>query len=117
MICHVTVQTEDLQGTIDFYNWLLGLPVVQRFNIPDGEIAFLGEEETKFEIIFNKDYKRKGNAEGITVGFVVEGLQEKVHMLTSRGIKVSPIISPNPHARFAFFEDLNGIKIQLFEHI
>ncbi len=115
MICHVTVQTENLQGTIDFYNELLNLPVVQRFEIPNGEIAFLGEEETKFEIVYSKDYKSVGRAEGITVGFEVNSLEEKMEMLKSKGIAVSPVISPNPHARFCFFTDLNGIKIQLFE--
>lgn len=115
MICHVTVQTEDLQGTIDFYNWLLDLPVVQRFEVPNGEIAFLGEEETKFEIIYTKDYKKQGNAEGITVGFAVKSLEEKIELLKSKDIEVTPIIAPNPHARFVFFVDLNGIKIQLFE--
>lgn len=115
MICHVTVQTENFQETIEFYGWLLNLPVVQRFSTLNGDIAFLGEEETKFEIIYTKDYKRKGNSEGITVGFEVDSLEDKIKMLKSKGIATSPIISPNPHARFCFFTDLNGIKIQLFE--
>ena len=115
MICHVTVQTEDLQGSIDFYTWLLNLPVSRRFQIPDGEIAFLGEDETKFELIYTKMYKKAGTAEGISVGFAVESLEEKMNMLKSGNIPTSPILSPNPHVRFCYFTDLNGIKIQLLE--
>lgn len=116
MICHVTVQTEDLKSSIEFYDWLLELPVAQQFEIPNGEIAFLGKEETKFEIIYNKDYKKKGNAQGVTIGFLVDCLDDKIEMLKSKGIEVSPVISPNPHTRFIFFVDLNGIKIQLVEN-
>ena len=43
-------------------------------------------------------------------------LDDKIEMLKSKGIEVSPVISPNPHTRFIFFVDLNGIKIQLVEN-
>jgi lactoylglutathione lyase len=115
MIAHVTVQTEDLKGTIDFYAWLLNLPVSRRLEIPNGEIAFLGAEETKLEVIYNKDYKRTGTAEGITVGFAVGSLDGKMKMLDEKNIPHSDVISPNPHVRFCYFTDLNGIKIQLIE--
>lgn len=116
MICHVTVQTEDLNSSIEFYDWLLGMTVAHRFEIPNGEIAFLGKEETKFEIIYNKDYKKQGDSKGVTIGFKVDCLEEKIEMLKGKGIEVSPVISPNPHTRFIFFVDLNGIKIQLVEN-
>jgi lactoylglutathione lyase len=115
MICHVTVQSEDLQGTIDFYEWLLNLPVSRRFEIPDGEIAFLGAEATKLEIISVKGYKKTGTAEGISIGFAISSLDDKMAMLDEKNIPHSPAISPNPHTRFCYFTDLNGIKIQLAE--
>jgi len=115
MICHVTVQTENLQESIDFYAWLLKLPLSRRFEIPNGEIAFLGKEETKLELIFNQGYKRTGTAEGITVGFAVDSIKNKMAMLDEKNIPHSPVISPNPHVNFCYFTDLNGIKIQLME--
>ncbi len=115
MICHVTVQTEKLQESIDFYAWLLNLPLSRRFEIKDGEIAFLGKEETKLELIFNKDYKRTGTSEGITIGFAVNSLEDKIAMLDEKNIPHSSVISPNPHVIFCYFTDLNGIKIQLME--
>lgn len=115
MICHVTVETENLKESIDFYAWLLDLPVSRRMEIPDGEIAFLGEEETKLELICRKDYKRTGTAEGITVGFAVPSLKDKITVLDEKRIPHSPVITPNPHVMFFYLTDPNGIRIQLLE--
>jgi lactoylglutathione lyase len=116
MICHVTVTTENMQATIDFYQWLLNLPIDRRFPIGDGgEIIFFGEpEETKLEVIYQPDVKAKA-AEGVTIGFAVPSVKEKMDMLDTRNIPHSPLIAPNPHASFFFFTDLNGVSIQLFE--
>lgn len=116
MICHVTVTTEHMQDTVDFYQWLLDLPVDSRFPIGNGgEIVFFGKpEETKFEVIYQPDAKTKP-AEGVTIGFAVTSLKEKMDLLDSRNIPHSPVIAPNPHASFCMFTDLNGVKIQLFE--
>ena len=116
MIAHVTVRTSKLKETLEFYNWLLGLTVAYKFDVPSGEILFLGENETKFELI--EDSKaEKINANGITIGFLVDNLDEKIAMLDEKSIPHSEIISPEPNIRFAFFNDLNGCEIQLFEHI
>lgn len=117
MICHVTVLTEKLQESIDFYAWLLDLPLFRRFEIEGGEIAFLGENETKLELIYRDGYKRTGMAEGITVGFAVESLEDKMAMLDEKHIAHSAIISPNPNTLFCYFNDLNGINIQLMETV
>ena len=82
MICHVTVRTARLYETVDFYQWLLGLPVSRKLKIPSGEIIFLGKDETKFELI--EDNKaEKINAKGLTVGFQVDNLDEKISLLDS----------------------------------
>jgi len=51
MLCHVTVRTARLQETVEFYQWLLGLPIARQFKTPAGEIVFLGRNETKLELI------------------------------------------------------------------
>ena len=115
MICHVTVNTHDLKSSIEFYSWLLGLPVARRFPTPEGEIAFLGSGETKLELIESRGYHRTAPADGISVGFGVDNLEEKIALLAQREIPVSPVTSPAPGTRFCFFTDLNGIRIQLIE--
>lgn len=116
MIAHVTVATDKMQETIDFYQWLLALPIDSRFPMDNGgEIVFFGApEETKFEVIYQPDTKLKP-VDGVTIGFAVASLDDKMAMLDSRTIPHSPVISPNPHSKFCFFNDLNGVKIQLFE--
>ncbi len=116
MIAHVTVTTENMQETIEFYQWLLDLPINRRFPMGDGgEIVFFGEpDETKFEVIYQPDVKAKA-AVGVTIGFAVDSLKDKLALLDGRSIPHSPVITPNPHAAFCFFTDLNGVSIQLFE--
>lgn len=116
MICHITVSTENMQETIDFYQWLLALPIDRRFPIGNGgEIVFFGApDETKFEVIYMPEAQVK-TTEGVTIGFSVDSLKEKMDLLDSRNIPHSPVISPNPQTAFCVFTDLNGVKIQLFE--
>ena len=115
MICHVTISTAKLEQSVGFYQWLLDLPIASRIQRPDVEIVFMGENETKLEFI--KDEKTAPiNAEGLTIGFTVNSLTDKLAMLDSKNITHSEIISPSPGVRFAFFTDLNGCGIQLVEH-
>jgi len=114
MIAHVTVRTAQQEETVAFYQWLLGLPVSREVDTPTGTIQFLGGGETQFEIIPDESAK-KVNAKGLSIGFMVGDLEEKLAMLDSRRIPHSQIIVPHPGARFVFFTDLNGCEIQLFE--
>ena len=114
MIVHVTVRTGKIKETLDFYQWLLGLPISSRLNTPTGEIIFLGENETKFELIEDASVD-KINAKGLTIGFYVDDLDVKIAILDSKEIPHSEIYSPIPDIRFAFFNDLNGCEIQLYE--
>ena len=114
MICHITLRTSKLNETVKFYNWLLGLAVSRTLNTQDGLIVFLGENETKFELI--EDTKAGSiNIKELTIGFSVDNLDEKLAMLDSRQITHSQVISPSPNTRFAFLTDLNGCGIQLLE--
>lgn len=116
MICHVTVTTQNMQDTIEFYQWLLELPIDRRLTMGNGgEIVFFGKpEETKFEVIYQPDAPVV-SGQGVTIGFAVDLLKEKMDMLDSRSIPHSPVISPSPHSAFCFFTDLNGVRIQLFQ--
>ena len=114
MITHITVHTAKLEETLGFYQWLLDLPVSMRINTPGGEIVFLGEDETKFELIEDSKAERI-SAKSLSIGFAVNNLEEKLAMLDVKKIPHSDVISPAPNTRFAFFDDLNGCSIQLFE--
>ena len=114
MIVHVTVRTAQLQKSLEFYQWLLQLTVSRRRQTPGGEIVFLGENETKLELIEDKAAEKIA-AKGLSIGFAVADLDEKIAMLNSKQIPVSDIISPRPGLRFAYVNDPNGCELQLFE--
>ena len=114
MICHITVHTTKAKETVDFYQWLLDLPIARKIPTPNGDIVFMGDHETKFEIIPEPNAE-KVNAKSICIGFSVNNLDETIAMLDQRDIKHSLIILPIPTTRFAFFTDLNGCEIQLCE--
>jgi catechol 2,3-dioxygenase-like lactoylglutathione lyase family enzyme len=114
MISHVTVKTAVLHKTVKFYQWLLELPIARKLQTPMGEIIFLGDNKATFEII-EDEKAEKIHAKGLSLGVPVDNLDEKIAMLEGKDIAHSPIISPTPEVRFAFFTDLNGCEIQLFE--
>ena len=113
MICHITVITAKLQESVEFYQWLLGLPIAKKIAAKGKEIVFLGNGETKLELIADSQAKMIGT-KGITIGFKVDNLDNKIAMLESKNIAHSQIILV-PNARFVYFTDLNGCNIQLFE--
>jgi catechol 2,3-dioxygenase-like lactoylglutathione lyase family enzyme len=114
MICHVTVRTPRLDESVAFYEWLLDLSVASRRKYPDTEIVFLGGGETLYEFIADTSAATI-NAEGLSIGFTVADLNRKLEMLDGKGIPHTPVISPAPGINFAFFTDLNGVRIQLVE--
>jgi catechol 2,3-dioxygenase-like lactoylglutathione lyase family enzyme len=114
MISHVTVRTARLRETVEFYQWLLALPIAKELQTPMGEIVFLGTHEAQLELI-GDDKAEKISAKGLSFGVVVDNLEEKIALLDSKGITHGPIISPMPQVRFVFFTDLNGCEIQLCE--
>ncbi|MFT3952340.1 MAG: VOC family protein [Oscillospiraceae bacterium] len=114
MLLHITVRSAKTAETVAFYQWLLGLPVVETVKSPTGEIVFLGGGETKFEIIPDEKAQAVA-AENLTIGFAVDSLDEKIALLKSREIPCTPVLSPAPGVKFVVFTDLNGCRIQLCE--
>jgi len=114
MIAHITISTSRLQESLDFYQWLLQLPIDRRLPRPEGDIVFLGENETKLELIEDAAAERI-TAKGLSIGFTVQNLNKKLALLDSKQIPHSGIIAPAPGVRFAFVIDPNGCAIQLFE--
>lgn len=113
MICHITVTTAKLQESVEFYRWLLDLPIAKKITLPDKEIVFLGAGQTKLEFIADSQAKMV-DIKDITIGFKVADLDKKLAMLKSKNIPYSEIVQL-ANARFAFFTDINGCNIQLFQ--
>ena len=112
-----TINVNDLDESVNFYQDIVGLPLNSRFQAgPEAEIAFLGSGETKVELIAYKGKEAEPTGKGISLGFSVPSLEEKITFLEEKGILVQGgIISPNPHTRFFFITDPNGLRIQFVE--
>jgi lactoylglutathione lyase len=82
------------------------------------EICFLGEGETKVELIYNPNQKASGHVEGISLGFEVESVDEKIKFIKGKGMEIAGgPVQPNPHIKFFFVKDPNGVNIQFVENM
>ena len=112
-----TINVKDMDASQNFYQEIIGLPLNARFAAgPELEIAFLGGEGTTVELTCNKGTAPAAIGKGISLGFSVPSLEEKIAFLKERGIALeSDILSPNPHTRFFFIQDPDGLRIQFVE--
>ncbi|MFL0246031.1 VOC family protein [Candidatus Clostridium stratigraminis] len=115
--CWSTLTVKNLVESLKFYNEIVGLKVNKRFNAGPGvEIAFLGDGETKVELICNNQEVSYGNS--ISLGFEVNSVDEMISFVKEKGINIeSGPFQPNPHTKFFFVLDPNGLKIQFVQNI
>jgi lactoylglutathione lyase len=109
---HVTIFTGCLEESIKFYEDVVGLNIQNDFRKFGGNIVFLAKDEgdTQVELIDDPQKAYKGS--GISMGFHVDDVEAKREELIEKGLDVTPIITPNPHVKFFFIEDPNGVTVQ-----
>jgi len=117
--CWVTINVKDMERSLSFYQDLLGLEIKRKMNpSPDMEIIFLGSGETQVELICNKKAGDIVAGQDISLGFEVESLDKFSEVLKARNIPIhSGPFQPNPHIKFLYILDPDGVKIQLVENI
>lgn len=111
---HITINTANLEASVDFYRDVIGLSVKSDFRTFAGmPIVFLsnGEGETCIELIENT--KQPYNGTGISIGFHIGDVEKAHEIMKSNGFNPTPIVSPNPSVKFFFITDPNGVTIQL----
>jgi lactoylglutathione lyase len=116
---HATIMVKNMEESIKFYQEVVGLPIARR--IPAGsemEIVFLGEEgNTLVELIHNKNNENISFTQDISLGFVVESIENMMKFVEEKGIAIhSGPFQPNPNTKFFYILDPNGLKIQFIEH-
>ena len=117
--CWCTITADNIDESIKFYQEIVGLPVSRRFKAgPSVEIAFLGDGETKVELICEPSHKAPGKIEGISLGFEIESVDEMMKTVKEKGYDIdSGPYQPMPNIKFFYMLDPNGLKIQLIENI
>lgn len=110
-MAHITIHTAKIDESVAFYQEVLGMEISARFSGAGGKpIVFLGGDDSGVRIELIEDLADRYCGSGISVGFHVENVEEKHAALQS--LHPSPMISPNPHTRFFFIKDPNGVSIQ-----
>ncbi len=117
--CWSTLKVKNMDESIRFYRDVLGLALNGRFNAgPDTEIAFLGDGETKIELLCRASEPDVHIGGDISWGFGVDSIEGFMAQLEKKGVPVhSGPFQPNPHVRFFYALDPNGLKIQLVETV
>nr|QFU78442.1 Lactoylglutathione lyase [uncultured bacterium] len=117
--CWVTFTVKDMEESLRFYQEIVGLTIDKRFEAGPGvEIAFLGNGETKVELICNKDIKEISIGSNISLGFEVDSVDDMMAFVKERGIAIhSGPFQPNPNIGFFYVLDPNGLKMQFVETI
>ena len=114
-----TITVKNMEESVRFYQEIVGLSVNKRFTAgSDMELAFLGDGETEVELICGPNQQVPGRVEGISLGFEVNSVDEMMQYIKEKGLEVdSGPFQPNPHVKFFFIKDPNGVSIQFVENM
>jgi lactoylglutathione lyase len=117
--CWSTLNVSNMEESLRFYQEIVGLTLDRRFKAGPGmEIAFLGDGETKVELICNENSKEINVGQDISWGFEVDSVDKMMLLVKDKGIDVhSGPFQPNPHVKFFYIVDPNGLKIQFVENM
>lgn len=117
--CWTTITVSNLEKSLAFYQDILGLEISRRMKpSAELEIAFLGSGETQVELICYAGNTDVSFGKDISLGFVVESIDDFTRMIATRGIPVhSGPFQPNPFVKFIYIQDPDGLKIQLVENV
>jgi len=108
-----------MEESLRFYQEIVGLNIDRRFSTgPGNEIVFLGDGETKIELIYHEGSKNSGIGQDISLGFEVDSVDRMMDFVKGKGIAIhSGPIQPSPQVKFFFVLDPNGLKIQFVENL
>lgn len=106
-----------MQESLWFYQEVVGLKLERLFQAAPGmEIAFLGSGETKIELIAADNNENIEVGKDISWGFETESIDDMIEFVKEKGLSIhSGPFQPNPHTRFFYVLDPNGMKIQFVE--
>ncbi len=114
-----TLKVKNLEDSLKFYQEIVGLVVDRRYiDHPGVEIAFLGDGETKIELICMEDYKDINFGKDISLGFEVNSVDEKIKFIKEKGLDIlSGPFQVNPKLKYFYMLDPDGLKIMFVETI
>lgn len=114
---YITFMVRDLEQTIYFYQELVGLKVMRRFNPGMGEIAFLANEEKETMLEFIQfEEGEKVETKGMVMSFAVDEKLETVReKACAMGLEPSEIIIEGQKPAHFTVCDPDGIVVEFTE--
>ncbi|KGK86587.1 VOC family protein [Clostridium sp. HMP27] len=113
-IKHITLNVNNLEESIEFYETITELTISRRFKAGDAELAFLtnGSGETEIELLYRPQGQRF-EGKGMFICFETDKLDEMHKLVQDRGLNPSPIQNPGDGTRYFYVYDPNGVSVQL----
>ena len=117
---YITVMVRNMEKSLDFYEKLVGLKVMNKMEMAAGRIAFLsnGEGETMLEIIEFADSK-KVETRGMVMSYAAgerESLEEIRARAEELGYSPSEITDMAPKPKYFTVLDPDGITVEFSVH-
>lgn len=110
-----TIMVKNMDESLKFYTEILDLKIDRQLETPELAIAFLGEGETKLELIKRKDFSDITYSGFVSTGFQIEDSKAFQKYLKEMNCEIDGPYKPNPHIEYFFITDPDGYKIQLVE--
>ena len=110
---NVTVIVSDVEKEITFYTNILGLELVQRI---DNQYAVLKTEGLTIGLNPIQHGLEPGNCKSMSIGFLVDNLDETISELKNKGIVFSDVIV-EPPLRIAYFTDHDKNPLYICEYL
>lgn len=107
-----------MEESLRFYQEIAGLSLNKRYTSGSGkDISFLGDGETKVELICDPNFKNFSECGSISFGFEVDSVDEKIRFIKEKGYEVHKgPVQPNENMTYFYVEDPDGINIQFIEN-
>src|SRR5699024_2325801 len=95
---YVTIKVRDMEESLKFYRDIVGLSIDAKISAgPNREIVFLGDGETKVELIEDNGVEDIDLGQDISIGFGVDSLDETMDFVKEKGLEMhSGPFQPNP---------------------
>lgn len=111
-LAHITIQSADLEASVEFYSRCAGLRVIRDMrDRPENRIVFMGEsdESTLVELI---DAQKPYKGSGVSMGFEVDDVASSREWFVSEGYKPTEIRWIGEGRGFFFVPDPSGFSVQ-----
>lgn len=110
-VANIWMPVEDTDRAVDFYENILGLPVVKR----DGSWAEVEADGLRIGLNGREPEGTRSEGGPVLTFQPDGGLEEAIDDLTGRGVEFPAGISEHDWGRVATFKDTEGNDIQLYE--